>query len=146
MLSDTLSMENQTGISNTTQYFLHSPTMENITGIANSSSLANTSSLQVFIPGLFAPLEYAHSILPSPKLDFIIRCMTFTLVAPFGFVANILSIFVLLKGKLVKSWTFGMILNLSITDLLMCGHIVICYTPWFFLGRLVQLLLSESSL
>ena len=78
---------------------------------------------------LSLPLDQAHLMKPDTRREFAWKCLIFGVLASVGTVLNALSIFVLLKSRLFKRWTFGIVLNLSLADLTICVDCVTLYLP-----------------
>ena len=100
----------------------HSPVdMDNAT-----SNISNENTAQIVEA---APYALAHLLPEASPGQFTLQMITYAVLAIFGVITNTLSIFVLTKGKLLTNWTNGMILNLSISDLMLCLVFCMLYLP-----------------
>ena len=84
------------------------------------------------------PIENAHLLPASPVLDFGFRVVINSVLPFLGIITNVLNIIVILKCKLSKNWTYGMIIHLSVADLLNCLNKVMFFLPGLVMGRLVM--------
>ena len=99
--------------------------MDNIT-----NNISNGTSFKDIVP-----YALAHLLPETPPGQFTLQMITYGVLAIFGVITNCLSIFVLAKGKLLANWTNGMILNLSISDLILCLDLCMLYLPTAVKGR-----------
>ena len=74
-------------------------------------------------------LEDAHLIPETSAFDYGFKMFVYGVLGISGVVTNTVSICVLVRGKLLGSWTHGMILNLAITDLILCLNVSALYFP-----------------
>ena len=81
------------------------------------------------------PLEQAWTLPELSTLEYLEQILAWGVLASLGVMTNILSIFVLVKSRLRKIWTYGLILNLSIADLLFCTNSLVLWLPGVLLGR-----------
>ena len=86
--------------------------MDNATG-----NISNEDTVK-FIEA--APFGLSHLLPEATVGQFTLQMITYGVLSIFGVITNCLSIFVLAKGQLLANWTYGMILNLSISDLVLC--------------------------
>ena len=88
-----------------------------------------TTSINVSTPVETAPLHLAHLLPETGGVDFTLQVMSYGVLPFLGLVTNTLSIVVLVRGNLLNNWTHSMILNLSITDLILCAVTSVLYFP-----------------
>ena len=80
-------------------------------------------------------LEDAWILVQSTHFEKYGRIIAFGIFGGLGVICNVLSIFVLVKSKLIKLWTYGLVLNLTVADLLLCTNGLITWLPGVILGR-----------
>ena len=81
------------------------------------------------------PFEQAWTLPESTMLEFLERLLAWGIFGGLGVTNNILSIFVLVKCRLTRIWTYGLILNLSVADLMFCTNSLVFWLPGVLLGR-----------
>ena len=78
------------------------------------------------------PLDFYFLI---PNENFAARIILFGFIAGIGIPLNIISLVMLVKSRLVKSWTFGMIFNVTLSDLLLTLSAFVFFMPSVAEGR-----------
>ena len=91
-----------------------------------TSNISNENTVRIVEA---APYALAHLLPEITPGQFTLQMIVFGFLAVFGVITNSISIFVLAKGTLLENWTNGMILNLSITDLILCLDFCLLYLP-----------------
>ena len=60
-------------------------------------------------------------LMPQSSVGFkVVRTITWGILGIVGMISNVLCASVIIKAKLYKSWTYGMILNLCVSDFIFC--------------------------
>ena len=81
-------------------------------------------------PEIYAvPDGLAHLLPPDSATEHALKYLIFGGVGFMGVITNLLAICVLLKGRLYKHWTYGMILNLAFSDLLLSLCVFCFFLP-----------------
>jgi hypothetical protein len=78
------------------------------------------------------PLEFDFLL---PTSERTARLVLFGLIAGFGVLANLTSLVVLVTGRLYKQWTYAMLLNVTVCDLMFCLIALVAYLPGVVLNR-----------
>ena len=81
------------------------------------------------------PLELAYLMPSGTQAEYVARIFCVGIVSSLGVITNTLSACVLIKGKLVKNWTYGMILNLTVTDWMLCLASICLRLPAVAIGK-----------
>ena len=75
------------------------------------------------------PLALAHLLPETSHGQFILQMLVFGVLSTFGVITNFIAILVIIRGRLFTNWTHGMILNLAVTDLLLCLNFCLLFLP-----------------
>ena len=100
----------------------------------------NTNYTDFCINGQCFPLMAdSHILPPMDSLYYGLRLCIHGILGTSGVLLNVVCIFLLLKTKLVKQWTYGMILNFCLSDLVFLTNIVVMFLPGVITERWVRL-------
>ena len=104
-------------------------------GSATNASMDASFDVSSIIESKVAPLEFAFLLPESSKLEYGIRIFSYGVIAGLGLITNSLSIAVILLGKLHKNWTYCMVMNLSVTDLVLSLNYVMFWLPGVIMDK-----------
>ena len=95
----------------------------------NSTQNTSTSFSDDLIPEYFVTI--------TTHAEYVTRIFCTGVLVMFGIVTNVLKIVVLIKGRLLKNWTYGMMLNLAVSDLIICVTGLVFFFPCVVMDRYV---------
>ena len=89
-------------------------------------------------------MKNAHVVPPITAVYFGFRLFLHGALATCGVILNLICILVLVKSRLIKQWTYGMVMNFCLSDLLFCITNVIGFLPGLINGRYVSEIRGNS--
>ena len=81
------------------------------------------------------PWEAGRFLPDSTRLEMGMRTLSYGALAIVGLLMNLVSVGVIVKGKLYKNWTYVMLMNLCLADILLCVTYIIFFLPPVVMAR-----------